>query len=154
MTVQIFASQALHAGGIPERDAWHWGGDTYAWDWFPLPEKDHVGHTLSWVESEAFGQWILNDPYILTDVIRVSVPTNVRSIRRKPIPPPPGLQKGDLIGFRNGSELHHWAVVTDIRDGHIYYSAHTTNRLNMLLTYGMVDGDKEVLVVLIGGYTR
>ena len=66
-----------------------------------------------------------------------------------------GIQIGDLLYFVNEKGVHHAAMITKIdSDGTLYYSAHTSDRINREITEDVLeamkdDGDVALIVVKI-----
>lgn len=81
--------------------------------------------TASWIRPEAQLQYLQDNGYVM-DPIEITSPDQVSEYIEEY-----GIQKGDLIYLKNDEEgLHHAMMITDVKDGKIYISAHSNDHIN------------------------
>jgi cell wall-associated NlpC family hydrolase len=142
-----FVSQCLFAGGIPMSEGWNWKGISYE-GWRGVAKDVGIDHpavltTPSWVQPDALYRYFSQPGRCYG----VSYITSVDDIPRVAA----YIKPGDIIAFNNLGEdnpkgyINHVAIVTEVKNGEIYYSGHTDARnndpLSVILTRQNYQGD-------------
>lgn len=124
-----FASQALHAGGIPMRNE---NGATKRPNWWiQSGSGGQFLYAVPWVNAEEFFMLIRG-----SDTIDGKIETNVKN-----------LDLGDIISYDkyNDGDKNHTAIVTGYdSSGYPLVCYHTTNRRNVAWNYYIVNTDATV----------
>jgi hypothetical protein len=115
-----FASQVLHAGGIEMRDDWYFNQS------YNLKGTAN-DYSQNWTVASKLADWLRATDGILESESHIKAGETAL-----------GTRIGDLIGWVNDEgNVYHFGVVTSVdEDGNIYYSGHTRERKNYLLTGG------------------
>ncbi|MGI6163795.1 MAG: amidase domain-containing protein [Bacillota bacterium] len=114
-----FASQVLHAGGIPQGQGWHCAKEgSTAW----VQSESLVWHLL----SSGRGYRIFRGKFAEA----VSASQILQGEASTAMPPVDRLEPGDIIAYEVKGEIHHVAVVVG-RDprGYVTIASHTADRL-------------------------
>ena len=136
-----FISQCLFAGGIPMDNQWH----SYRYNNITFKNfYRYLLFTNSKYDWDVGASWRLADLHFKY----FSDPANRNTYGTIMINSPNkvwryacqfDLRKGDIIYFakRQGGDIYHVAMITDIKNQDIYYGAHTTNCYNRSLKKNM-----------------
>lgn len=108
-----FVSQVLNAGGLEQGYGWHYTSE---------------GST-AWVRSESL-MWFLLSSGAGKLLYKGKFAGAVTPTEEFPLGPVAALEPGDIIGYEDGGELHHVAVVVG-KDpkGYVTIGSHTSDRL-------------------------
>jgi len=128
-----FASQVLHAGGVPQGGGWHYTNEgSTSW----VQSESLIWHLL----SSGKGQRLLRGTYQDAVKPREGFPTGVIS----------ALEPGDIIAYEAGGRIVHVAVVTG-KDpkGYVTIASHTADRLHFPWDLGWDKGTVFWLVKIV-----
>lgn len=114
-----FVSQCWYMGGIKQNRGWYW--------------QNRKHHTKSWTDMKKFVRYMTKYSAYYSDenkpVTRICRERN-------------SVQIGDLIQFRNNADIwYKLAIITEIKNGEIYYVQHSPNCLEHKLSE---DSAKEI----------
>lgn len=129
-----FLSQALNAGGMIQTKDWHY---------------DPVSPSKAWIHDKDLFEYLDKNGYINEKPIPVySVNELKKAVKIYKV------QRGDLLFQGNGRDkksIHHSMMITLIdKDGLLYYSAHTPDRINFPVTQELFndDGNPQTLYIV------
>ena len=126
-----FVSQCLGAGGFPMDKKWYsyriWCEKSRAqYSWLPNKYRYKWNISTAWRLVNEQYSYLKSSKYIDQNPTLVSKASEISSVKNVKI--------GDLIYFRYDKtkkfKLNHVAIITKIYKNNIYYTAHTTDRLN------------------------
>jgi hypothetical protein len=136
-----YVSQSLNAGGIATRTDWFNGPGEFKWN----GNKENACYSPSWTTAQGLANWLRGDSGILAGEFRITPETTQDEINNAISGG--SVAKGDLLGWshnENGEDIHHFGIVSDIKDGQIHFNEHTRDRGDKPLTFG--PDDKSITV--------
>lgn len=139
-----YVSQCLNAGGIETRTNWFNGPGEFKWN----GNKENACYSPNWTTAQGLASWLRNDSDILAGEFRITPETTPDEINNAISGG--GIAKGDLLGWstsKNGEDIHHFGIISDIKDGQIYFNEHTNDyKGKPLNAKSFGPGDKSITV--------